>query len=117
MFYAVSNSISALNAHGVKIGVTANNVANVNTEEFKKSRAVLEEGVNGHVTVEISRVDTPGPIVTEIEDGERVEKELSNVDLAEEITQTIPTQRGYEANLAMIKTRDEMLDHIIDIIA
>ena len=117
MVYAVSSSLSALNAHGEKMGVTANNVANVNSEGFKKSRAVLEEGFNSHVEVEITRVDTPGPIVTEIEDGERIEKELSNVDLAEEITATIPTQRGYEANLAAIRTRDEMLHHIIDIIA
>ena len=117
MIYAVSQSISALNAHGEKMRVTANNVANVNSEGFKKSRAVLEEGVKSHVEVEITRVETPGPIITEIEDGERVEKELSNVDLAEEIPGTIPNQRGYEANLVMIKTRDEMLEHVIDIIA
>ena len=117
MISALSSSISSINAHGEKMGVTANNVANVNSEEFKKSRAVLEEGVRSHVEVDISRVDTPGPLVSEVIDGERVEKELSNVDLAEEITQTIPTQRGYEANLAVIRTRDEILHHIIDIIA
>ncbi|MBW1803258.1 MAG: hypothetical protein JRJ85_21325 [Deltaproteobacteria bacterium] len=116
MIDSVSSSISALNAHGKKMGVTANNVANVSSEGFKKSRAVLEEGTMSHVEVEISRVDTPGPLVTEVIDGERVERELSNVDLAEELTLTIPTQRGYEANLAMIRTEDEMLGSIIDII-
>jgi len=42
--------------------------------------------------------------------------EGSNVDLAKEITDTIPTQTGYEANLTVIKTRDEMLGMILDIL-
>ena len=41
---------------------------------------------------------------------------MSNVDLAEEIPQTMIAQRGYEANLATLRTRDEMLKSIIDII-
>lgn len=42
-------------------------------------------------------------------------KEGSNVGLlAREITSTIPTQRGYEANLKMVKTQDEMLGTVID---
>lgn len=42
--------------------------------------------------------------------------EGSNVDLAKEITDTIPIQNGYEANLTVIKTRDEMLGTILDIL-
>lgn len=41
--------------------------------------------------------------------------EHSNVDLAREITGTIPLQRGYEANLKMIQTEDEMLGNLLDI--
>jgi flagellar basal-body rod protein FlgC len=116
MIFSVYNNISALRAHGTKMGVSANNIANVETEEFKKSRAVMEEGPKGSVEVEIDRVDTPGPIVSQYEDDQYVQKEMSNVDLAEEIPQTIPTQRGYEANLTVIKTKDEMLGSLIDII-
>ena len=45
-----------------------------------------------------------------------VENELSNVDLAEELPQTILAQRGYEANLKTIQTYDETLKSIIDIL-
>ncbi|MBW2304960.1 MAG: flagellar hook protein FlgE [Deltaproteobacteria bacterium] len=42
--------------------------------------------------------------------------EQSNVELAKEITDTIPLQRGYEANIKTIKTQDEMLGTILDIL-
>ncbi len=116
MIFSVDNNISALKAFGTKMGVTANNVANVESEGFKKSRALLQEGVRGSVNVDISRIDTPGPIRTKYIDDQQVETEMSNVDLAEEIPETIPTQRGYEANMTLIKTKDEMLGTIIDIL-
>jgi len=116
MIFSVDNNISALKAFGAKMGVTANNIANVESEEFKKSSALLQEGERGSVKVDISRIDTPGAIGTKYIDDEQVETEMSNVDLAEEIPETIPTQRGYEANLTVIKTKDEMLATIIDIL-
>ena len=76
MMYPVGSNLSGLRAFGVKMGVHANNIANVESEEFKKSRAVMKEGVNGGVEVEIERIDEPGPVVTEMKDGEMVEKEL-----------------------------------------
>lgn len=41
--------------------------------------------------------------------------EHSNVDMAREITGSIPLQRGYEANLKVIQTEDEMLGSLLDI--
>ena len=41
---------------------------------------------------------------------------MSNVDLTEEIPQTITAQRGYEANLKLIETQDEMLGSVLDIL-
>ena len=43
----VGSNPAALKAFGTKMEVTANNVANVNSDEFKKSRATLKEGENG----------------------------------------------------------------------
>ena len=116
MISSISSTISALKAYGIKMGVTANNVANVESEAFKKSRAVLMEGRQGDVEVDIERIDTPGPIITEIEEGEVVKKELSNVGLAEEIPQSIVAQRSYEANLKTIQAQDEIIESVIDII-
>ena len=114
MVSSINSNISALKAFGKKMGVTANNVANVESEEFKKSRAVLTEGAQKEVRVEM--IETSGPIVSEIEDAKVVEKELSNVDLVEEIPQTIITQRSFEANLKSIQAQEETLDSLFDII-
>ena len=59
MIPAMDSALSALDALGKKMDVTANNIANVDTESFKKSRAVLQEEDHG-VTVNISRVNTQG---------------------------------------------------------
>ena len=116
MISSISSTLSALAAYGKKAGVTANNVANWQSDDFKKSQAVFTEGENKTVEVEIRRIDTPGSIVDTVKDGKIIEKELSNVDLAEEIPQTVISQRGYEANLKVIKTKNEMLGTVIDIL-
>jgi len=117
MMFSVNSTLSSLRAHAVKLAVSANNIANWGTEGFKKSRALLEEGPGGGVEVHIDRVDTPGPIIQEIEDNQYVAKEMSNVDLGEEIPQTMLTQRGYESTLTMVKVSDEMLGSLLDILA
>jgi len=109
-------TLSALNAFDKKMNVIANNVANVETERFKKSRATLVEGPGNSVNVEITQPEDPGPPAVEVTDGQIEEKEMSNVDLAEEIPQSIVAQKGYEANLATIRTQDEMLNSILDIV-
>ena len=116
MISSISSTLSALSAYGKKAGVTADNVANWQSDEFKKSQALFTEGENKTVEVEIRRIDTPGPLVDEVKDGETVQKQLSNVELAEEIPQTVVTQRGYEANLKTITVQDEALKSIIDIV-
>ncbi len=116
MISSINSNISALSALGQKMAVTADNIANVESEGFKKSRALIEEGPGDGVKVDIRRIETPGDIRVESVDGEPLSREGSNVDLAEEITWVIPTQRGYEANLKTIKTRDEMLGTIMDIL-
>jgi flagellar hook protein FlgE len=116
MTFSIQSTLSAVKAFGEKMGVTANNIANVETEGFKKSTATLVEGPKENVEVEITQPDIPGPVIVDETDGQLTEKEMSNVDLAEEIPQTIIAQRGYEANLATLRTQDEMIKSIIDII-
>jgi len=116
MISALSNAVAAIKAFEKKMAVTSNNVANWQTEGFKKSRVDMKEGEAGAVTVDISVVDTPGSIVAVEENNGIVEKELSNVDLAEEIPQTIIAQTGFEANLKILKTEDEMMGSLLDIL-
>ena len=116
MSQAINAALSALGALGIKLGVTADNIANVNTDGFKKSRAILKDTDLSGVTVSISRVDTPGSSIPS-EDGSPQMKESSNVDLGEEIINLKTTKYAYLANLKTIKAEDAMLGTILDSIA
>jgi flagellar hook protein FlgE len=115
MTAALNTALSALDAYGKKLDVTANNIANLNTDGFKKSRAILEEADSSGVVVSISKVNTPGAPVPS-EDGTGKLRESSNVDLAEEIVNLQTTKHGYQANLKTLKAEDEMLGSLFDIL-
>jgi flagellar hook protein FlgE len=110
------SGISALAAFARKMTVSANNIANVNTDGFKKSRTSLIERQAGGVEATVQTVDTPGYPKEIYENGEPISVESANVDLAEELTETIPTTVGYKANLKSIQTWDEMLGCLLDIV-
>lgn len=116
MISTLGTSVSAVTSFKNKMDVTSNNIANVNTDGFKKSRALLKEGEFGGVETEVQQVDTPGSIRLETIDGELTEVESSNVDLAEELTDTIVTKTGYESNLKTAKAVDEMIGSLLDVI-
>ena len=115
MIPAVNGTLSALQAYKKSMGVTANNIANVNTEGFKKSRATMNEGANGGVEVAVNMVNTPGHRYKEIDGDQMVDRETSNVNLEEEIPDLMVTKRTYEANLKVLQTRDKMLGTTLDI--
>ncbi len=115
MISALNSTITALRAFVTKLNVTADNIANVNTDGFKKNRATLQEDQNGGVRVEIRRDNSPGFIYDSVdENGEKVEKETSNVDLTQEIPDLMMTKRAYQANLKTLETQDEMLGSLLD---
>ena len=115
MIPSVNSAISALQAYKTKLGVTAENIANVNTDEFKKSRATLKEGINGGVQVDIKRVNTSGRPYQKREGDQLIEKEGSNVSLEEEVPDMMVIQRTYEANLKVLQTQNDMLGTLLDI--
>ena len=116
MVDSIGNSVAALKAFGTKMEVTAKNVANANSDGFKKSRAALTEDAAGGVSTDVQRIETPGPSIVSVENGHETKRELSNVDLTEEMTEMIVTQHGYNANLKTIETEDEMLGAALDIV-
>lgn len=110
---SINNSISALNALATQQEVTANNIANSDSKQFKKSTAVLEEGQTGTVSAKVQQINTPGVMINH-PDGTL--EELSNVDLAQELTTMIPTKHGYEANLKALQVNQEMDNTTLDLI-
>jgi flagellar basal body rod protein FlgG len=116
MISGLSNTVSALTAFSKKMGVTANNVANASSDGFKKSRVTLHEGAAGGVETRITKVETPGPTVMEESTEGRIQREISNVNLAEETPQTLVSKSMFVANTKVLKTEEEMLGSVLDIV-
>ena len=116
MISALNSTVSALRAFVRKLGVTADNIANVNTDGFKRNRASIQADENGGIRVEIRRDDSPGFRYDVTENGKTSEKETSNVDLAAEIPNLMVIKRAYQANLKTLETQDEMMGSLLDTI-
>ena len=114
MITPVQSSLSALNAFRKSLDVTANNIANVKTDGFKKSRVTFSEEANGGVAAQVQQINSPG-IPREVYEGdELVEFESSNVDLDDALTEMIPTGSAYAANLKTVQTTENMLGALMD---
>jgi flagellar hook protein FlgE len=116
MVSSISSNVSALQAFSRQIAVSANNVANVYSDDFKKSRAINTEGENGQVDSTITRIETPGPLVEDPLSTTGELKELSNTDIAEELVKQIEAEHGFKANAKVIKTYEETIGSLIDLI-
>ena len=77
-------AISGLQAASLKLKVSANNVANANTDGYQKQQVTTRTGTYGvEVKVEkVSAVESPNNIQT---GGEPIPDPPSNVDVAEEL--------------------------------
>ncbi|MGC4096983.1 MAG: flagellar basal body rod C-terminal domain-containing protein [Nitrospira sp.] len=115
MISAIHTAFSGLTAVGKQVEVVAHNVANVNTDGFKKSRTEFVEIPSGGVLPVVEKDDSSGPSVLRDAGGKQTMAELSNVDLGEEAVQQIVAQRSFEANLQTVRTGDALLGSILDI--
>jgi flagellar hook protein FlgE len=115
MMGAIHSALSGLTAFSTQCDVTAHNVANVMTNEFKKSRTEFVALETGGVLPVIQKNESTGPSILNNTGYGPAQLELSNVDLGEEAINLIISQRGYEANLQTIKTADDMLGSLLDI--
>ncbi len=115
MISGIQSSLNALHAFSKKQESIADNTANVNTDEFKKTRVTLTADGQQSPTPQVSRINTPGPMVYEQTDGGYEMVEKSNVDIAEEIPQSMLNQRAFEANVKLVQTSDEMIGSLLDI--
>jgi flagellar basal body rod protein FlgG len=105
-------ALSGLNANRRMMGVTGHNVANANTNKFKKQRVVNSESATGGVNSTIETVNTPGPKVVDTYTGEVTEK--SNVDLVDQMVNMIMARRSAQANTKVIDVDNEIVGTVID---
>ena len=87
----ININTSSLMAHQKMMDINANNIANVNTQNFKPEDAHIEDNlkVNSHK-------------------GDKLE-------LSKEITDQIAIENGFKAQVAPIKTENEMTKTLLDI--
>jgi flagellar hook protein FlgE len=115
MIGAIQSALSGLTAFSTQVAVTAHNLANVNTDGFKKSRTEFVAVESGGVRSAIQKDETADPTILNTTGYSSAQLELSNVDLAEETINQIIGQRSFEASIKTVKTADEMLGTILDI--
>jgi flagellar hook protein FlgE len=116
MISPLDSAISAISAFSVKMNVIANNIANLNSDGFKKGRTALKEGPFGGLEPDVDQVNTSSHTQPIAENGGWRQVDASNVDLAEEFTDSLSTQSGYKANLKIMQAYDEMLGSLLDTI-
>ena len=125
MIDAISSAQSALSAMSTSMAVTANNVANVNTDGYKSKDVRLATGPGGQgVRVgDVVEDDSAGgyrPAAVSAQNEAGVYEptaamvETSNVDLARQAVDMVETTRTFEANAAVIRTQDDMLGTLLD---
>ncbi len=131
--FSINSSLSALMAYGKKMGVHANNIANMYSENYDRSRAIIKEGPNHTVSADIDRVEAPEYPVTATEEGQVAENDTgppephsneppilpasNNVDLATEIVGVTVATNAYEANTKVIKAQEELLGTVLDLLS
>lgn len=115
MLSAIHTALSGLAAFTKQVEVTGHNVANANTEEFKRSNTELVSVETGGVLPVVRKDESAGPTVMSDRDHGTPMMELSNIDLGEEAVNLIIGQRGFEANLQTLNTADQMLGTILDV--
>ncbi|HOE78670.1 MAG TPA: flagellar basal body rod C-terminal domain-containing protein [Smithellaceae bacterium] len=108
-------ALSALRALDIKMDVNAHNIANVNTDGFKRSRAHMLEEEQGGIRVTIEPMNEPGLVYgTNEKTGQELES--SNVNLAHELVDQMIIRYAFEANVLSIKTADKMQQTLLDLI-
>lgn len=96
----VSSNISSLQAHQTMMNSSANNVANVNSEKYVPTDVRMQSSENS-VTPNVRRADDNGSA-------------NSQSDLSKELTDQIVVEDVTAANVAAIRTQDEMLGSLLD---
>lgn len=116
MISASNSALSALRAFGTKIQSNANNIANANTESFKRTQVNLASRPPGGVAATVEQVNSAGPMVYQ-QNSQGTEElvEMANVDLANEIPEMNLNSRMYAANLKTISVEGEMFDSLLDL--
>ena len=115
MIASLSASQQAIASHLTRVAGCADNIANAETDGYKAKRVDIVADAAGNPAAKITIDQRPGPTRHDYnEKGEPVEVEMSNVDLATEMVNSMTSENAIKANLKSIAARDELLGELID---
>ena len=97
---------SGMTAAGRRLNVTANNVANLNTDGFVAGTVVNQGVRDGGVISSVAPLQTEAPVI--LRDNELVS--ASNTDLVRETINRVEAVNAYKANAAVFKTAAETVE-------
>lgn len=109
MSLSFNSSISGIRAATNMLSVSAHNIANSNTDGYKKQRVNLRGNHGGGVIADITESTEAGPLYKNTR-GETVE--ASNVNYIEEVVTQIKARHLLSANAAAIKYTDKAQETI-----
>ncbi len=115
MFSGFAAAVSGIQAGSRVLGVNAHNIANAQTDNFKRTRATLEESSAGGVVVSLNTASRPGVQLSAGEDPFNSRQE-SNVALEEELISILGASNLVEANVASAQFQDQALGSLLDIL-
>lgn len=116
----LNTALSGLAANQFRQNVTANNIANVNTDGFRSSTvqtadaAYINDIGQGTQVTGTYAPNRPGPVAMN-ETGAGGARELSNTDMVREMSNMMSAQNAYGVNIAMARTVDEASKTLIDL--
>jgi len=114
MSISFNSSISGIRAATNMLNTSAHNIANSNTDGYKKQHVNLKSDHGGGVIAEIAESTERGSRYKN-KRGDTVE--TSNVNYIEEVVTQIKARHLLSANAAVIKYTNEAQESIMDIIA
>ncbi len=114
MITAYQSALSGLKAFGTKIQANSNNIANAQTNGFKRNQVTNSAVAPRGVKATVSQVSSPGPSVFQ-ETATGKDVELSNVDLATELVDMNLNSTLYKANQKTMENVNEMTGMLLQI--
>ena len=115
MISGVYAALSGLQAYSTRMANNANNVANMNTDGFKRDRVILSTQAPQGVRATVEKMPSPRPAVAGATDQGYETVEQSNVDLSEEVPEMMVNQYGHDANVRTIQAADQMMQGLLDL--
>lgn len=113
---AYSAALSGMQAASLQLKISANNIANSNTDGFQTQRVVTQAGTYG-VDVKVEKIGTSESQNTADRDVEKSVNQRSNVDVVEELIEMKAAKNLFEANLKALYTENNLLGRILDVMA